>query len=622
MAVINSQLIGTGNPPNGKFIGGTYRSSQNPDNNLFVCNKSRADGKTIQEQPDPNITQITSEPTSSNLWKQLDFNIGEDDSANWQQKEGSLPCLTSIAKQTALAASDKPREKKPIFKQGSGTYMDPFIINNKEQLQAMRQYPDAFFKLNTHITLSNEDFAKGGAFFNDGKGWQPIGTEEEPFSGGFNAQGFIIKNLQIKTTTYLYPIGFFGTTSGANIEGVTLSCNISYTSPLHLNESVILGGLIGKAYNSSVKNCKIAAKIFFQTEAKQNSSLGIFAGSMNNTHIEQCTVIASSLSSNITVSPSAPLTENEYQGINIGGLIGDISSTIVKDSSVSATLNVTYDGRRDPQILFLGGFIGVAQKSSSISRCAVSGNIEGNATVTCKLTNDATSIGGMLAVLKDSKLCDISTSNSLNINLVGEGRWILAGCIAHLKDSAATQIIAKNPSLKAKVNTSNQSYAGALIGQLTKENSSTMAISGALLIESIDLTTAPSRYLAANKINISHLTHACGAYAQNTQSTRYNIQCLASSPLIEKMQKQSNQRDAARAWRQKRFYSTNSSYDRDTTSKDDPDEPNFIIYHEIDPKDTPQQIWVDLDFKFGKTEESPWIWESNNKAPSLYNVKQ
>lgn len=618
VAVIDSQLIGTGNPPNGKFIGGTYRSSQNHSDNLFVCNKSRADGKTIQEQSDPNITEIPGDSSSSSLWKQLDFNIGEDESSDWTHKEGSLPSLTSMAKQEALATKESPK----IFKQGTGIDIDPFIIDNKEQLQAMKEHTEAFFKLNAHITFSAEDFAKGGAFFNDGKGWQPIGTEEQPFTGSFDGSGFIIKNLQMKANTYLDPIGFFGVTKGATIENVTLSCNFSYSSPYCLDHVIMLGGLIGHAENSIVKNAKIAAKIFFQTEAKQNSAVGILIGKAENSHIEQSQVLASLLQSAITASPTKPANNASYLGIYFGGLIGSMHYSKIIESSVAANIRFNCNFKLDANPIFIGGMIGSANKVSKIDRCTVTGKIEGsiNSSTNGGKNENATSsgahsIGGMLALLDDSQLSNSIASNILDINIETNEKTNLAGMIAHLQDSKVSQIIVNNPSLKVKINDYNNSHMGALVGKLTKSKSTTTEVSGAILLDIMDIINS------TDKQSLAHLSHAAGSYTNDEQDYYYNIQCLVSAPLIAKMQTLSRQRDAARAWRKNLFHSTNpiSSLSKDSSQWY---KLKFIISQEVDPKNIPQKTWADMGFKFGTTPDSPWIWEGSDKTPSLYRTKQ
>lgn len=56
--------------------------------------------------------------------------------------------------------------------------------------------------LMTDIIFTDE-FSKGGIFFNDGKGWEPIGTDSEtPFTGVFDGNGYVIKGLYIDSDSY------------------------------------------------------------------------------------------------------------------------------------------------------------------------------------------------------------------------------------------------------------------------------------------------------------------------------------------------------------------------------------------------------------------------------------
>ena len=62
-----------------------------------------------------------------------------------------------------------------------------------------------YFKLANDIVFSDSDFAEGGAFYNDGWGWTPIGHNNQTsyfsgnkFCGDFNGNNYAVKNLKIK----------------------------------------------------------------------------------------------------------------------------------------------------------------------------------------------------------------------------------------------------------------------------------------------------------------------------------------------------------------------------------------------------------------------------------------
>ncbi|MBQ6810477.1 MAG: hypothetical protein IJO94_03630, partial [Firmicutes bacterium] len=65
------------------------------------------------------------------------------------------------------------------FAGGSGTEDNPYLIADKYQLNNVRNHLDAHFKMTADIEFTEADFAEGGAFYNNGAGWKPIGVDEE-----------------------------------------------------------------------------------------------------------------------------------------------------------------------------------------------------------------------------------------------------------------------------------------------------------------------------------------------------------------------------------------------------------------------------------------------------------
>lgn len=86
---------------------------------------------------------------------------------------------------------------------GSGTEGDPFQIGTKEDLDKVRENLSAHYIQTADIIFSEEDFAPGGDFYNDGQGFMPIGYTiddlenplYDPFLGKYDGQNHWIKNL-------------------------------------------------------------------------------------------------------------------------------------------------------------------------------------------------------------------------------------------------------------------------------------------------------------------------------------------------------------------------------------------------------------------------------------------
>ena len=92
---------------------------------------------------------------------------------------------------------------------------NPHLISTKEDLNKIRTHTytegststiTGYFKLANDIVFDNADFAAGGAFYNGGKGFEPIGVYGKPvngstvsdgFRGVFDGDGHIISGVKI-----------------------------------------------------------------------------------------------------------------------------------------------------------------------------------------------------------------------------------------------------------------------------------------------------------------------------------------------------------------------------------------------------------------------------------------
>uniref|UniRef100_UPI0005646920 fibronectin type III domain-containing protein n=1 Tax=Anaerovorax odorimutans TaxID=109327 RepID=UPI0005646920 len=82
------------------------------------------------------------------------------------------------------------------------------IITNKEELKQIANDLTATYVLGNNIDLENEK-------------WEPIGSENVPFSGVFDGKGHKISNLSINKETQDY-IGFFGKVSNGSVKDVAI----------------------------------------------------------------------------------------------------------------------------------------------------------------------------------------------------------------------------------------------------------------------------------------------------------------------------------------------------------------------------------------------------------------
>lgn len=174
------------------------------------------------------------------------------------------------------------------------------ISNVDELVMICNEYPaDGYYYLTGDIDLS---YALGeyGDYYNDGKGWEPIGNENTPFKGTFDGRGYTIKGLSINRPTQRF-IGLFGCTSEATIK----SCKLDIVKIVG-NDYV--GGFAGHGYNSTFQNCKLEIG-----NISGYNCVGGVAGGSNGSTFENCETISGTIE---TVSSDAK--SSHY----CGGIVG------------------------------------------------------------------------------------------------------------------------------------------------------------------------------------------------------------------------------------------------------------------------------------------------------------
>ena len=131
------------------------------------------------------------------------------------------------------------------FGGGSGTAEDPYLIQTAAHLNYVRVCRTAHFLQTNSIDLNV-------APYNQGSGWNPIGTPTAPFSGSYDGGCFTISGLYINLSYSL--AGLFGFTSNAEITRVRLE-NASITA------SSWVGSLVGNCNDTNISSCLISSNV-------------------------------------------------------------------------------------------------------------------------------------------------------------------------------------------------------------------------------------------------------------------------------------------------------------------------------------------------------------------------
>lgn len=174
-----------------------------------------------------------------------------------------------------------------VFAGGDGTAGNPYQIATKAQLSSVRNYPDKNYILMNDIVFASSDFKSGGAYYNSGSGWKPIGPLTSAFTGTFNGNGKKITGLVVAAAGGGNG-GLFnynnGTITNLGISGGTISATGSvfshaggiaaenggtiqncYSSAT-VSSTGTAGGVAGRSLNGTVAKCFNAGTVTGLTE--------------------------------------------------------------------------------------------------------------------------------------------------------------------------------------------------------------------------------------------------------------------------------------------------------------------------------------------------------------------
>lgn len=151
--------------------------------------------------------------------------------------------------------------------------------------------------------LTKDITFEGGALWST-----PIGTTDSPFKGQFNGQGHTINFLHLDPDCENSNFGLFGTVVSGHISNLNLIMNTYNANVYHKNigtvcgyiengsisncvaivdfctSSKVVGGIVGTAKNSVIKNCKTELSIF----TEKTSTIGDICGVNDNCEIIDC----------------------------------------------------------------------------------------------------------------------------------------------------------------------------------------------------------------------------------------------------------------------------------------------------------------------------------------------
>jgi hypothetical protein len=228
-----------------------------------------------------------------------------------------------------------------------------------------------------------------------GTDYNIIGNSQTAFSGHFDGNGFVIRNLTYSTKDAVDYAGLFGFTGTAYIQNVRLEDVSIYT------EGSYVGALIGHQWEGNVIRCSSTGSV---TAA---GSTTVFVGGLVGAMDFGANVI--DCSSSCTVTASA-----DTGGVYAGGLVGKQNDGIICRSYTTGSVSAsgsTYSTA--------GGIAGAVEWGGEVLFCSAAGAISAAS------DGDQAAAGGIAGHVEDGSLTDnystasVTSVSTADISIAG-----------------------------------------------------------------------------------------------------------------------------------------------------------------------------------------------------------
>ena len=235
---------------------------------------------------------------------------------------------------------------------------------NAANLSKTNGYQDATFILKNDITISDEDQET----LTQNNESVTFGSEELPFSGVFEGNGYTINKLRYASTlSPRYDTGLFSYTNGATIRNLTINDAEIYSD--------YRGGIVvGSATNTLIENVTVTNSHVFVSAINNVVTLitdggirgGALVGEATSTVLYNCEANNTIVNTNSTSGVAALAGK----GLTLGGLVGISNDSTVEYSRVmGGKVSNYYDvavGAVGGNVLYVGGVVGQMNGTSKV----------------------------------------------------------------------------------------------------------------------------------------------------------------------------------------------------------------------------------------------------------------
>ena len=274
-------------------------------------------------------------------------------------KKIMVAVLLSLSMVVSFMPTNVFAAEVPTFSGGNGTQEDPWLISSSNDLIELADWVNSekaktfdmddcgtgyfhgyYFKQISNIDLTGVDYA-------------PIGytdTDEIYFSGNYDGNNFIISNITStgkQDSDGQTTVGSFGFIVEAKIENIHVK-NADFLA-IGNNSYAHAGGIVGVAYDSSIKNCFVEnSTIESKRNPSQNNCAGGIAGYCAGGTFEKC------------ISNNNIINSQCYGGGFVGEIDDDypgLGESSFEDCAV-VNCKVTTAAENTRNYSFSGGFVG------------------------------------------------------------------------------------------------------------------------------------------------------------------------------------------------------------------------------------------------------------------------
>ena len=262
-------------------------------------------------------------------------------------------------------------------------------------LDAIRDNLDASCLLMCNLDSTTDGYNElASETANQGRGWQPIGTEDKPFAGTFDGQGFEISDLSISRVDSGH-VGLFGYVGERGVIN-----NIGVVNAYVVGEWCV-GGLVGINWGT-VNNSYSDGSVSGSDQV--GGLVGGNGGTVSNSY-STGSVSGDRHVGGVVGANNGPVSNSHFAGSvsgesRVGGLVGGMSGTTVSNSYF------TGDVRGSDQV---GGLLGYSY--GTVSKSYSSGSVTGDSYT-----------GGLIGFNRDIVSDSYSSANVT-------GSWLAGGLV-------------------------------------------------------------------------------------------------------------------------------------------------------------------------------------------------